>query len=331
VRSLAEEWRAARSGVGLFELPGRGLLELRGADRVRWLDGMVTNDVKALAARGAGAGCRALLLTAQGRVVADLHLLLREDSLWLEAERADATAALARLPRYVVADDVVLVDRSAEFARLALEGGSAPALLEALLGRAPAPDAWAELPLADVPCILAAYALAGGPGFQVLAPAAARAAVRAELCARGAAFGLAPLGPETFECLRVEAGVPWPGRELDETVLPDEARLGAAVSTTKGCYTGQEVVARMRSRGRLAHRLVGLRLAGGVLPARGAELRAGGRRVGAVTSAVLSPAAGAIALAFVRLPHDAPGTRLEVEGGEATVAEVPFVAPPAAA
>jgi tRNA-modifying protein YgfZ len=119
------------------------------------------------------------------------------------------------------------------------------------------------------------------------------------------------------------------GRELGEDVLPAEARLlERAVSFAKGCYTGQEVVARLASQGRPSHRLVGFRLPAGELPAGGTAVLAGGRRIGEVTSACVSPRAGAIALGYVRVPHDAPGTRVEVQGREARVADLPFGAAP---
>lgn len=323
--------QAVRRGAGLLVLESRGVLEVGGADRLRWAQGMLSADVAALAARGPGAGCYALLLTAQGRVVADFHVLPRSEVLWLETERAAIPAALARLEKFVIADDVSLRDRSRELARLAVEGPAAPGILAGLLGSHLAPHGSRELRIGGASCLVAAYGLAGGPGFQVFAPVDEVAPVRARLLEAGSERGLVEADPEVLEILRIEAGVPWLGRELDETVLPDEAGLEHAASTSKGCYTGQEVVARMRSRGRVSHRLVGLRAEGAQpLPA-GAEVRADGRRVGEVTSAALSPSAGSIALAYLKRPHDLPGTAVEVEGVRAEVAALPFVAVPSLA
>ncbi len=162
--------------------------------------------------------------------------------------------------------------------------------------------------------MVAAYGLAGGPGFQVLAPVEDAASVHTRLLELGAEAGLVEACAEAFEILRIEAGVPWLGHDLDESVLPDEAGLDHAVSTTKGCYTGQEVVARMRSRGRISHRLVGLRGEAAEPLSVGADVLADGRRIGEVTSATVSPIAGPIALAYLRVPHDAVGTDVEVEG-----------------
>jgi folate-binding protein YgfZ len=320
-----ETVEAVRRGAGLFVLEGRGVLAVGGGDRVRWAQGMLSADVAALEAQGPGAGCYALLLTAQGRVVADFHVLFRADALWLETERFAIPEAIARLEKFLIADDVVLQDQSGELARLAIEGPEAPAILEGLLGSELPPDRWAEIEVGGAAGMVAAYGLAGGSGFQILAPAAEAASVRARLLEFGAAAGLVEACSEAFEILRIEGGVPWLGHDLDESVLPDEAGLEHAVSTTKGCYTGQEVVARMRSRGRISHRLVGLRGdAMEPLPV-GAEVLAGGRRIGEVTSATLSPTAGPIALAYLRVPHDTEGSDVEVEGARARVAPLPFV------
>jgi folate-binding protein YgfZ len=322
---------AVRAGAGLFELASRGLVEVRGGDRVRWLNGMVTNDVAAAAERGRGAGCHALLLTREGRVVAEFHVLVRDDALWLETDAAAVAGALARLEKYVIADDVALADRSGGQARFAVEGPAAERVLAELRGAAPAPprDGWLDLEVGVAPVVVAAFSLAGGPGFQLIAERGREAEVRGRLLAAGSRHGLVASDEAVLECLRIEAGVPRLGRELDESVLPDEARLDRAVSTTKGCYTGQEVVARMRSRGRVSHLLVGLRCPGQEPPAPRAVVEdAGGRRVGEVTSSVLSPRFGAIALAYVRRPCDAPGTRLRVSGGSVEVAGLPFAPPP---
>jgi folate-binding protein YgfZ len=320
--------RAAEPAAALFRLE-RGLIHVGGGDRVRWLNGMLSNDVAALEKRGPGAGCYALLLTREGRILADLHVLLREDRVWLETTRPVVPHALDRLEKFVIADDVELRDESASHARFAIEGAGAHGLLEALVAEAapasavlPEPDGWLGLDLAGVEVVLARFSLAGGAGFQLLAPAASQGVVGRALLEIGAGRGLVPGEAGELERLRIEAGVPWLGEDLDETVLPDEARLEAAVSTTKGCYTGQEVVARMRSRGRVSHLLVGLRCRAPVAPGTGIEHE--GRSIGEVTSAALSPQLGPIALGFVRVPHDAPGTDVDVGGVAARVAGLPF-------
>jgi folate-binding protein YgfZ len=310
------------SEAALFRLPERGVIEVSGADRVRWLDGMISADVKSVQP---GDGAWGLLLTRQGRVVADLHVLVRADSFWLELERAGVATVLERLSAYVIADDVTLKDRSDDFARFALEGPHAAERLAAASGepRALAAHAWREVAIAGVRVTVAAYGFTGQPAFQLFAPVAAAGPVEAALLAAGAEAAPA----DVLECLRVEAGTPRLGRELDESVLPAEAGLDDAISITKGCYTGQEVVTRMRTRGRAAHRLVGLRFEGGRLPERGAPIEAEGGRIGQVTSAVRSPGLGAIGLGFVRAELALPGARVHVAGAPAQIAALPMRAP----
>lgn len=329
--SDSDSTTAPGPGTELFRLPARGVLEVRGADRIRWLDGMLSQDVKALASRGRGAVGHALLLTQQGRIVSDLYVLVDETCVWLEGERDALPGVTAHLEKYIIADDVTLSDASERVARLALEGPDCEEVLRRAAGEAPAlaAGAWGECSVAGVAVRAAAYALLGGAARQLFVPAEAADAVARALLAAGAPVGLAEGDAEGFERRRVEAGVPRAGRELDESVLPAEARLlESAVSFRKGCYTGQEVVARLHSRGRRNHLLVGLRFAGlgAALPAKGTALQQGGRRVGEVTSAVESRRFGAIGLGFVRHEYAEPGTRLNLEGGEAQVAALPFEA-----
>jgi folate-binding protein YgfZ len=306
---LSAELRAVREGAGLFRLPERGVLAVGGDDRVRWLDGMISADVKALAK---GGGAPGLLLTRQGRIVADLHVLAHVDQLWLELASAALSGARERLLGYVIADDVHLTDRSAELGRLAVEG---PRAAERLAGAGAdvsglAPHAWREVELGGARVIAAAYAFTGGPGFQLFAPAGSADAVAERL----RAAGCTPASDDALECLRIAAGVPRFGRELDESVLPAEARLEDAVSISKGCYTGQEVVTRMRSRGRVGHLLVGLRFEGDAPPPRGAEIEGPSGRIGQVTSSVLSPEDGAIGLGYVRAEDARADAQVSVAG-----------------
>ncbi len=314
---LAERVAAIRSGAGLFPRPDRGVIEVGGSERVRWLDGMLTNDVTTLAQ---GDGCRALLLTRQGRITADLNVLCTDDAFWLELPRAAAGPVIERLEGFVIADDVTLADRSDDFERWSVEGGRLPPIL-------PVPEAGGSChaELAGQEVRVAAFSLTGLPGLQLFVPAGHGEAVARALREAGAGHGLVDGEPDAAECLRVEMGEPLMGRELDESVLPAEARLDAAVSETKGCYTGQEVVARMRSRGRANHLLVGLRFPG-TPPAPGTELAHEGRRAGEVTSALDSPALGPIGIGYVKAELATPGARLRVDGGEAEaeVAPLPF-------
>jgi folate-binding protein YgfZ len=330
VSDAAQRALAARRGAGLFRLRDRALFAVRGGDRVRWLDGMLSNDVARLEPGPTRSGCFALLLSPQGRILADFHVLQRGDELWLETEAARAGEIRARLERHVIADDVALVDLGPELARIGLEGAAAEPLLARALGRAPglAPECGADFDFEGARVCIAAFGWSGAPAFQIFAPRGAEEALVAALQRAAAAAGtpLVEGDAEVLEILRIEAGIPRLYRELDEEVLPPETNLMArAVSLTKGCYTGQEIVARLVSRGAESHRLVALRFEGEP-PRAGAEIRAGERAVGSVTSACRSAWAGAIGLGFVRRPFDAPASELSVEGRPARVAAAPAAA-----
>jgi aminomethyltransferase len=284
---------------------------------------MLTADVGALAA---GEGRYALMLSPTGRILADFQVIERGDCFWLDTGADRADAALARLTRYVIADDVTLADASDRFARIGIEGRAAPELVAELLGSAPAiaRDGCADAFLAGQPVAIAAFGWSGEPAYQMFAPAAARPAVLAAI-ARAGGDALVAGDAAVLDVLRIEAGIPRMGAELGEDVLPAEAGLvERAVSLTKGCYTGQEIVARLHSRGHVNHRLVGLSFAGEAPPQRGPLAAEDGKPVGEITSACVS-AAGAVGLGFVRLPHDEIGTELRAGSRRVRVVALPHV------
>jgi len=328
--SAGETARAVRRGVGLFEPRERALLEVTGGDRVRWLEGQISNDVASL---GSGEGCYATVLTVKGRIVADLHVLAREDRFWLDTGAAAREALRQRLERYIVADDVMLGDASDRFARLALEGPAAPEVIEAVAGApvALAPESATSIRIAGHEAVVWAWGTTGLPAFQLLVPPGGAPMVRDAIAAAGEPHGLLVAGDDVREVLRVESGVPALGSELDGEVFPAEARLDRAISTTKGCYTGQEIVERIRSRGQVNYLLVGLRFEGAAPPPGTDLVAADGKRVGEVTSVATSALAGAIGLGYLRRELDSPGTELRAGEATARVAGLPIVDEAAAA
>ena len=328
--SVAEEVLAVRRTAGVFRLSSRALLEVRGSDRVRFLQGQLSNDVAKLDPSGPRSGCYALALTREGRVVADFHVVAQPDAFWLETAAAALPAAIARLEKFVIADDVQIADRSAAFARFAVEGPRAPELVAMAVGAALqiAPESALPTQIGGVDAVVAAWGSSGEAALQLFVASEHAAAVEAALRGAGDACAAIFASEAALEVLRVEAGQPRWGAELGEHTLPAELRLiDRAISFTKGCYTGQEVVARMQSRGRVGHLLVGVALEGDALPATGAAIEANGARVGELTSVARSPSAGTIALGFVRRGFDEPATALEVDGRAARVVALPFVAP----
>lgn len=317
---------AVRERAGLFDMTGRrGLIEVRGEDRVRWLDGMISGDVNCLEEAGEGAGCYATLLTNRGAIVADLHVGRLGDRFLLESLGSEVPRIIATLDRLLIADDVTLTDRSGDFATLGVEGRTARSLLAAASGAAlPDSEDWATLRIGGAEVLVGAFGWTGEEAFQLRCAESDRAVVEAALD-EAAGGALARGDDASLEILRVEAGVPALGRELDEEVLPPEARLERAIATDKGCYVGQEIVARLRARGQVNHLLVGLTLDGNDTPPAGAELVAGERRTGELTSVVVSPALGTIALGYVRREHAEAGTEVTFDGGRGRVVDLPFV------
>lgn len=324
--SVDDEVRSARRGAALFARDDRGVLEVRGGDARRWLNGMVTNDVAKLAESPGRSGCPALVLTNRGRVVADVQVLLVGDVFWLDLARAFVGPLRERLLKFVIADDVELNDRSAELARLGLEGPASADVLRSALGAdvaGLAPDTCARVAFPGGEIVIARFGWSGEDAFQLFVPLPLAAALRARLAAAVPAPTAASAA--ALEVLRIEAGRPRLGAELSEEVLPPEARLEGSISYTKGCYTGQEIVARLQSRGHVNHRLVGLHFDGAAPPA-GTKLSAGEREIGEITSVAASPHAGAIALGYARVGFDAPGTELRAGDATGRIAELPLVA-----
>jgi folate-binding protein YgfZ len=317
----------ARETGALFRLDDAGLISVSGEDRTTWLNGMVTNDVAALSPGRERSGCHTLLLTNRGAIIADLHAVELGDRQWLLAERDAVGPTIAALERFIVADDVTLEDASASHVQWAVEGPAGPRLFEALgVDAGLAPGAGVATEIAGQPVVIVARGVSGEWARQVIVASDAAERVEAAMRDAGAGVDIGVEDASVLEMLRIEAGTPRQGRELDEDVLPAEARLDATIATTKGCYVGQEIVARLRSRGQVNHLLVGLRFEGAE-PAVDTPLVHAGKRTGEVTSVVRSPRAGSIGLGFVRREHSDPGTTIDAGGIPAVVVALPFVSP----
>ena len=315
---LASEYRTLKQGCGLIDRSERGKLALTGTERKSFLAGQVTNDIEGLTP---GTGCYAAFLTHKGKMLGDLRVLdVEEDdadgpALLLDTNRSTLQALFDLVRRFKIGYDVELHKRTVQRGLLSLVGPQARAVAGA---EAVPVDEHAHRPgeLGGHPVRLIATDL----GIDVLCEADATDDVRAALIGAGAA----PVSEEAAEILRVESGRPRYGADVDDSTIPQEAGLNArAVSFTKGCYVGQETVARLFYRGKPNRHLRGLKLSAPVAP--GAELRLGERVVGRLTSSLVSPSFGPIGLALVRR-EAAPGDTLEVAGGAATalVVELPF-------
>lgn len=322
------EYRAAREGVALHDASYREILRITGEDRATFLHGMVTQEVKNLPA---GTAAYAAMVNVKGAMVGDARILKREEDLLLDVEPGLGAKVLDFLGKYLISEDAELHDMTGEYALLRLLGPRTEFVLTATLG---AP--WAALAhnalrtgsLAGHPALLVGNTALEPHGVDVWVPRQELAAVWRALLEAGGPHGMKPLGFEALEQLRVEAGVPRYGQDMGDTTIPLEANLASAISYNKGCYIGQEVIARATFRGHMNRKLSGL-LLGDVDAAPGTELKVGEKKVGWITSVVRSPLKGQrVALGYVHRDFQEPGTQLTLAAGpaSATVAALPFTA-----
>ena len=325
----ADAYRAARSGAASIDRSERGRILVSGPDRASYLQGLLTNDIAALRT---GSGCYAAYLTPQGRMIADLFVYELGDAVLLTLPRLAKDRVAAQLDQFIFTEDVKVEDATETFAQIAIVGPQAGKAISGVLADVPQAmlDALPEhgnlrARLDDQPGIVTRIGDTGEPGFDVYVAQRLLASLRSHL----AAAGVAELDVETAEALRIEAGIPVFGRDMDHDTIPLEAGIEArAISFSKGCYVGQEVIVRVlhRGHGRVARKLVGLTLDGQTPPPGGAVVRAGDREVGHVTSSTVSPVlARAIALAYLHRDFLTPGTAVEVDGSHAIVTGLPFV------
>jgi folate-binding protein YgfZ len=316
------EYQAVRSGAGLVDLSFRGMLRLTGGERLRWLNGQISNDVKALRD---GEGKLASVLTAKGRLLAELAVYGLADAVLIDLQRDRAEPVRSAFDRHIIADDVRVEDVSDRFARLMVVGPAATRIVAAAVEEdvaALAPWCHREKQSGDAPVRIAASRWLRLPAFELMAPIEAAEHLWTAF-ARYHPDGVRPVGMTALEWLRVEAGWPWFGVDYDAEHLLLESLTTDHVSFTKGCYVGQEVVIRVEHQGHLNKRLCGLAVAGNTIPQPGASISMEERTVGRLTSAVRSPALDrVIALGTLRRECWEPGTKLRISADpEALVAE----------
>ena len=306
---LDAQYRQLREEAGLVELGGRGVIAVSGPDAAEYLQGQLTNDIEALEP---GAGCRAELLDRKGHIQADLRVTQpRAEKIMLDTEGASTAAAVGHLTMYSIGREVSVSDRTADTAVLRVIGPRT----EEVTGIARlAPFAVNESRIGATDLL----AVGTRDGLDLLLAAPALAEVRQELFGRGAA----EVSPEAAEILRIESGDPRFGLDMGTKTMPAEAGIvEETVSFTKGCYIGQETVARLHYRGRPNRHLRGLQLDGAA--AAGDEVRLGDRVVGSIGSTCLSPVHGHIALAILRREAE-PGVEVSIGSGTGKVVELPF-------
>jgi len=325
------EHSAVRSGVGIADLSHRGKIRVTGEDRVKWLQSVISNDILPLTT---GQGLYSSFLTHKGKMLSYFRVYALPDSLFIEDVGEIGETTFQALRKFLLYGTKAKMENCAETWGLVLiSGPKATGLIQTAFGtdvNGLKPLSFVTLDIGGTPALLIRTEETGETDIEILLPADGLATTWERLWAVGTPMGLKPFGAQAREMLRIEAGLPRAGLDLTEEVVPPEANLeGIAFSLTKGCYPGQEVVARMDTYGSVRRHLVGLLLQDAVLPPKGAKLFSGDREVGWVSSSAHSPSVGcSVAFGFPLRDFTAPGTALtvEVEGQRhhAIVRALPF-------
>lgn len=304
----AAAYTALRDRAASIDLTGRGNIRVTGEDRARLLHAMCTNHIQNLIP---GTGCYAFFLSAQGRILADANVFCMPDYLLLDTEPETRETLRQHLDKYIIADDAVLEDFTESMAAVAVEGPAAEAVMKELgAAAAHVPYAIAQWEHA----LIAHMSYTGGPGYVVFTPAEQRA----DLLARLGAAGVPQAKLAEAEVVRLENGRPRYGVDFSDANIPQETNAGHAIHASKGCYLGQEIVERVRSRGHVNRQIFTLELDSDKPPAAGAKVYAGEAPVGDVRSAAYSPAL-AMSLAFALIRVEALSGVLTVDGISARV------------
>jgi folate-binding protein YgfZ len=298
-------YRALHNESAYIDLSGRGEIRVTGEDRARLLHAMTTNQVQNLAP---GMGSYAFFLSAQGKILTDAYIFAMPDYLLLDTEPDSREFVKQHLDKYIIADDVELHDFTAETAVIAVEGPRAAEALNAIgASTTHAPYTFVEWNQH----FIAHVSYTGGPGYRILLPAEEKEKLIALLSVVEADL-------ETAEVVRIENGRPRFGADITSSSIVQETRQMHAVNFSKGCYVGQEIVERVRSRGHVNKHLVSLTLDSKVVPVRGAKVTSDGADVGEITSAAYSPKFGSVvAIGIVRT--EAAERALSVDGASARV------------
>jgi len=327
------EYEAVRQHAGLFDLSHRSLIRFTGADRISFLQGMVSNDVQSA---GIGDGLYATVLDVHGKILADLRIFLQTDQILVDCWGFLKEKLLAHLHRYLIADEVEIMDLSEQFGTISLQGPGSRQILQSTIPNIQLPSknlSHTSVSFGEIDVWLIRATHTGEEGFDLLFPLNNLEPFLSRLEEIEKTFALSWVGTEVQEVVRLEAGIPRYPIDMDEGTLLLETGLENAVSFEKGCYLGQEVIERIRSRGHINRKLLGIRLQGDQPASRGNPIFYEEKEVGMVTSSVFSPAMNApVALGYIRKEYAQPGTQLAIHqiGGviEAAVSPLPFYSIP---
>jgi aminomethyltransferase len=315
------EFRAFISEAGVYDLSARARISLTGSDRTRWLNGMVTNNIRDLAP---GHGVYAFLLNPQGHILGDLYAYNRGESLLVETDQEQVEKILAVFDKYIIMDDVEVSNITGQLSGFGIAGPKSSEALRAAGFDIPelgpfqfAETTWQQsgvtLVRGDNPCV---------ESFELwLSPENVEKAHLSLLKA-----GAKPVGTTALDLLRVASGIPRYGVDIRERDLPQETEQDRALNFSKGCYVGQEIVERIRSRGQVRRKFTGFEI-NGQLPAAGSKIQVEGKEVGEITSAASLPLAKGerqVALGYIRREAATPGKTVDAGGSAAMVIHLPF-------
>lgn len=320
-RDATSEFRALVSGCAIYDLGWRAKIVLTGTDRVRWLNGMVTNNIKDLQR---DRGNYNFVLNPQGRILGDLYAYNRGESILIDTERLQTENLLKLFDHYIIMDDVDAQDRSDAIAAIGLQGQRSREILKQAGITIPDMEHMQIVDLTWHGVAISVIRMASKEflTFEIWAPAAAIS----ELWKAIVEAGAEPVGSDALEQFRVMIGFPKYGIDIRERDLPQETEQRHALNFSKGCYVGQEIVERIRSRGNVHRTFHGFVLSGDT-PERGAKLQADGKEVGELTSVNRIPAPREerpVALGYIRREALERGAKITYSGGEAQPAKVPF-------
>jgi len=328
---IGAEYRAVRNAVGLADLSHRGKIRVTGDDRVKWLQSIISNDILPLTP---GQGRYSSFLTHKGKMLTYFRLYMQTDTLMLEDVGEIGETTFQTLRKFLLYGTNAKMENCAEtWGLLLVSGPKAGQVIQSAFGVDVSdlkPVNFVTAQIGGSHALVIRTEETGETDIEILLPAGALVAAWTSLLETGGQFGLKPVGTHALEALRIEAGIPKAGPDLNENIVPPEANLeGKAFSLTKGCYPGQEVVARMDTYGNVRRHLVGLVLKNAALPTKGTKLFSGDREVGWISSAVHSPQLNTvIAFGFPLRDFSAPDTPLtvDIDGArhEATVHALPF-------
>jgi len=321
-----QEYQALRNSAGMMDLTFRVRVRVTGADRVGFLQNMLTNDLKSLTP---GTGCRALKLDVRGKIESKVDVLCTEDVLWCDLDPGPAASVMQALQDRIIMEDVTLQNASEEHSVLSIQGPAAARVLESAGIDVSFLTEVLQHQNVDVEgteiCVVRRDHT-GEDGFDLWVPRGVEPLVWSRLLpqAPGKGDGLTLVGFEAFNMRRVEAGIPWHGTEIQEDRFPQEIGLDEGwISYTKGCYLGQETISRLHHMGHVNRQLCGLKFESGQVPQPGSNVFRDGKEVGRVTSACSSPLLQRpVALALLRRETAEPGTEVRMSEQQGPMAQV---------